>query len=195
MTWNLGGLQDAIFLVRKTLLTPGDWGGRSKNIPGTLSPTIIMEVENHPKWKETILLEIHPLNHWSTEPWLWEGGYYGNVLWSCKPHRWLGFFFFAFEKEGFRRGYSIYENCRCSKVKSKELRVNEIEYQGGEKYIHPTWSEKILLMIQKSKTTTVWMYTSPCKEWDKLPTSLNWFSRRRSGCHQQYLHGEVSSVL
>ena len=26
-------------------------------------------------------------------------------------------------------------------------------------------------MVQKSQTTTVWMYPKPCKSWDKLPTS------------------------
>ena len=35
----------------------------------TLSP-IITEVENYPKWKETILLEIHPFSL----PWLWVEG-------------------------------------------------------------------------------------------------------------------------
>ena len=28
----------------------------------------------------------------------------------------------------------------------------------------------VLLMVQKSQTTTVWMFLKPCKQWDKLPT-------------------------
>ena len=35
----------------------------------------IMEVENHPKWKVHLILEIH------TEPWLWEEGYWSKA-WS-----------------------------------------------------------------------------------------------------------------
>ena len=41
-------------------------------------------------------------------------------------------------------------------------------------------NNSILLMVQKSQTTTVWMVLKPCKLWDKLPTSLNWWVYRSS---------------
>ena len=48
---------------------------------------------------------------------------------------------------------------------------------GREKMRGPTsLVDEVLLMLQKSQTTTFWMVLKPCKSWDKLPISTGEFT-------------------
>ena len=73
------------------------------------------------------------------------------------------------------------------KIRSPIINVkgySNIKSEGQEKFCP---ANDVLLMVQKSQTTTGWMVLKPWKSWHFNYHYLNWLYSRVSGCHQLHL--------